>query len=100
MRSYLVIALIRKLIAVRNQLVPIRVRFVVVEEVQQRLPGHRVTVGPCNSRRVAKTVSVCIESAASALLPLVILLPCARQPVMKTVMKVRRGLVVDRRAHE
>ena len=97
MRRKTVVALVHKLIAVRNQLISLRIR---PRIIQQRLPGHRVAIGSRNRHHVAKAVSIRIEGAAAALLPQVVLLALARRAVAHALVKVRRGLVVHRAAEE
>jgi hypothetical protein len=57
-------------------------------KIQQRLARNRVAIGSRDRHHVAKAVSVCIECAAAALRPQVVLLALARHPVARALMKV------------
>ena len=88
-----VIALVRNLVAVGNNLIPFRID---PGEVQQHRARDRVAVGARDCHGVAEAVSIRIEGPGSGLRPQVVLLALARHSVARSLVEVGRCLVVHR----
>src|ERR1019366_3816855 len=97
MRRDFIIALVGKLVAIIDVLVVIRITSRIVH---QSLPGTSVAVGAGDGYYLSVAVSIRIEETAADLCPLRVLLPLAGRPIANVLMKVRRGLVVQRGTYE
>ena len=97
MRSKTVIALIHQLVAIRNNLITLRID---PRIIKQRLSAHLVPIRPSNRHRLAKAIPIRVICAAPTLRPQIVLLPLPRQPILHALVQRGRRLVINRSARK